>query len=56
MLMMQYPATAGLPEPLGVSLDGDGINVAVHSANADGVAVSLFDAADRWDMPPACGA
>ncbi|MFL5287695.1 MAG: glycogen debranching protein GlgX [Rhodopila sp.] len=37
----------GSPEPLGVSLSGDGINVAVAAPNAEAVAISLFDAEDR---------
>ena len=35
----------GSPEPLGVSLTADGINVAVYSAHATGVELCLFDAA-----------
>ena len=35
--------SAGLPEPLGVSLRADGANVAVVSENATGISVSVFD-------------
>ncbi|WP_131114040.1 glycogen debranching protein GlgX [Lichenihabitans psoromatis] len=35
--------SAGSPEPLGVTLQGDGLNVAVFSANADAIDVCLFD-------------
>ena len=38
------PATEGSPEPLGVSLRGDGINVAVYSAHAQAIEFCLFDA------------
>ncbi|WP_284943964.1 glycogen debranching protein GlgX [Acidisoma cladoniae] len=41
--MTDEPASAGRPEPLGVSLDGDGINVAVFSANATAIEICLFD-------------
>ncbi len=34
----------GLPEPLGVSLTADGVNVAVYSAHADAIEFCLFDA------------
>ncbi len=34
----------GVPEPLGVSLTADGINVAVWSAHADSIELCLFDA------------
>ncbi|HEX3982265.1 MAG TPA: glycogen debranching enzyme GlgX, partial [Acidisoma sp.] len=33
----------GRPEPLGVSLTGDGINIAVFSANATAIELCLFD-------------
>ena len=39
--------TTGAPEPLGVSVDTTGINVAVYSGTAEAVAISLFDADDR---------
>ena len=33
----------GRPEPLGLTVDGDGINAAVFSANAEAIEVCLFD-------------
>lgn len=39
--------SAGLPEPLGVTLAGDGINVAVFSAHATRIELCLFDDSDR---------
>ena len=36
-------ASAGDPEPLGVSLRGDGVNVAVFSAHASAIEFCLFD-------------
>ena len=36
--------TDGSPEPLGVSLTKDGINVAVHSDHATHIEFCLFDA------------
>src|ERR1700712_3954244 len=33
----------GLPEPRGVTLHGDGVNVAVYSAYAEAIDVCLFD-------------
>ncbi len=41
--------TAGAPEPLGLTLDADGANVAVFSENATAVELCLFDAAGRED-------
>jgi glycogen debranching enzyme GlgX len=41
------PLSPGSPEPLGVSLSGNGINVAVAAPNAEAIAISLFDADDR---------
>jgi glycogen operon protein len=38
------PLGEGSPEPLGVTLQGDGINVAVFSAHAEGIELCLFDA------------
>jgi len=37
--------TEGAPEPLGVTADADGVNVAVWSAHADGIEFCLFDQA-----------
>ncbi len=37
--------TPGSPEPLGVTPDDHGVNVAVYSANADAIELCLFDAA-----------
>ena len=37
-------AGEGLPEPLGVTLTADGVNVAVYSAHARAIEVCLFDA------------
>jgi glycogen operon protein len=39
--------TPGSPEPLGVTIAGDGVNVAVHAPDAEAVALCLFDANDR---------
>ncbi len=39
----QAAPTEGSPEPLGVSLTGDGINVAVYSAHAQAIEFCLFD-------------
>ena len=38
-----HHAGAGRPEPLGLTLDGDGANVAVFSAHATSVELCLFD-------------
>jgi glycogen operon protein len=38
--------TTGHPEPLGVTADADGVNVAVFSANAEAIEFCLFDKAD----------
>ncbi len=44
---MSAPAvTTGHPEPLGVTADADGVNVAVFSANAEAIEFCLFDEAD----------
>jgi glycogen operon protein len=37
----------GSPDTLGVTVAGDGIDVAVHAPDADAVAICLFDAEDR---------
>ncbi|WP_245424255.1 glycogen debranching protein GlgX [Methylovirgula sp. 4M-Z18] len=39
--------TAGFPEPLGVTLNDDGANIAVFSAHAEAIEFCLFDEADR---------
>ncbi len=41
---MSFTIKAGSPEPLGVTLQDDGINVAVYSANAHAIEFCLFDA------------
>jgi glycogen debranching enzyme GlgX/4-alpha-glucanotransferase len=43
-------AGEGLPEPLGVSLAGDGVNVAVYSAHAQAIEFCLFDAAGQTEV------
>ncbi|WP_428534296.1 glycogen debranching protein GlgX [Rhodopila sp.] len=40
-------AGPGSPDTLGVSIVGDGIDVAVHAPDAEAVALCLFDAADQ---------
>ena len=50
----------GRPEPLGVTPDEDGINVAVFSAHADAVTICLYDAAgeaeqSRFALPERTG-
>ncbi|WP_051952478.1 glycogen debranching protein GlgX [Methylocapsa aurea] len=44
---MGLKVSAGRPEPLGVSIDGNGINAALASTSAEAVFLSLFDDADR---------
>jgi glycogen debranching enzyme GlgX/4-alpha-glucanotransferase len=45
---MSDPAvTAGQPEPLGVTADAEGVNVAVFSAHAEAIEFCLFDDADN---------
>ena len=41
--MTQRRIAAGRPEPLGVTLDAEGINIAVFSANATAIELCLFD-------------
>ena len=41
------PAGRGSPAPMGVTVVGDGIDVAVHAPDADAVAICLFDANDK---------
>ena len=43
--------TEGSPEPLGVTLSGDGANVAVHSPDAERVELCLFDAGTERRIP-----
>ena len=38
-----FHATEGSPEPLGVSLCAEGINIAVHSSDAEAIEFCLFD-------------
>jgi glycogen debranching enzyme GlgX/4-alpha-glucanotransferase len=45
--MVEHKLSPGVPEPLGVSLDGDGVNVAVFSANATAILLCLFDEQDH---------
>lgn len=42
-----FRLTAGLPDPMGVTLTGGGVNVAVFSAHATRIELCLFDDADR---------
>ncbi len=42
--------TEGSPEPLGVSLSKDGVNVAVRSAHASHIEVCLFDAEGQAEI------
>jgi glycogen operon protein len=50
---------AGSPDTLGVTVVGDGIDVAVHAPDADAVAICLFDADDqetgRFRLPARTG-
>lgn len=41
--MSDFTVSPGSPEPLGVSVDGDGVNVAVFSAHATLIEFCLFD-------------
>ena len=47
MAAIELKLTTGSPEPLGVTLCGDGINVAVFSAHATAIVLCLFGANDR---------
>ena len=40
---MMRAAAEGRPEPLGVTPEGDGVNVAIFSAHAEGIDFCLFD-------------
>ena len=41
--MSQRRVAAGRSEPLGVTVDAEGINIAVFSANATAIELCLFD-------------
>jgi glycogen debranching enzyme GlgX/4-alpha-glucanotransferase len=45
--MAEHRLSPGLPEPLGVSLEGNGINIAVFSAHATAILLCLFDEQDH---------
>ena len=45
-----HRAKAGNPEPLGLTLTRDGVNVAVFSANAQSIDVCLFEAAGQAEV------
>jgi glycogen operon protein len=53
-------ASSGSPDTLGVTIVGDGINVAVHAPDAEAIAICLFDANDqetgRFRLPARTGA
>src|SRR5687767_13933138 len=42
----------GSPHPLGARWDGQGVNFALYSENAEGVELCLFDAEDRETRVP----
>jgi isoamylase len=46
---MTRSVKAGLPYPLGAHFDGDGVNFALFSANAEKVELCLFDAAGQHE-------
>jgi glycogen operon protein len=48
--MAFWRVDSGSPEPLGVGVQGAGVNVAVFSANADAVEFCLFDAAGEREV------
>jgi len=52
-------AGPGSPDTLGVSIVGDGINVAVHAPDADAIAICFFDRDDceiaRFRLPGRTG-
>ncbi|HEX8421043.1 MAG TPA: glycogen debranching enzyme GlgX, partial [Sphingomonas sp.] len=50
--MTSLPDTleAGSPYPLGATFDGDGINFAVFSANAEKMELCLFDPSGRREL------
>ena len=45
-----FTLTAGRPDPLGATLDGDGVNFALFSANADAVDLCLFSGTDDGEQ------
>jgi glycogen debranching enzyme GlgX/4-alpha-glucanotransferase len=45
--MAEHRLSPGSPEPLGISLEGDGINIAVFSAHATALLLCLFDEQDH---------
>jgi glycogen debranching enzyme GlgX/4-alpha-glucanotransferase len=45
--MADHKLSQGLPEPLGLSLEADGVNVAVFSANATAILLCLFNEQDH---------
>ncbi len=47
MSLVEFKLTAGSPEPLGVTADRTGVNVAVFSAHATAIELCLFDEDDR---------
>jgi len=47
---MDFPVADGAPEPLGVTPDADGCNIAVFSAHASAIQVCLFDAAGEREV------
>ncbi len=55
--MRPIPVWPGQPAPLGVTWDGEGVNIAVFSAHATGVEFCLFDSTDptretaRYKLP-----
>lgn len=48
----ERPAEPGHPWPLGVSVDADGVNVAVHSASAEKIDFCIFDEDDTETRYP----
>ncbi|MCK0196587.1 glycogen debranching protein GlgX [Ancylobacter sp. 6x-1] len=48
--MNAYRISAGVPEPLGVTADAEGVNVAVFSAHATAIEFCLFDETGQEDV------
>ncbi|WP_029352672.1 glycogen debranching protein GlgX [Bosea sp. 117] len=48
--MSEFSVSPGRPEPLGVTADADGVNVAVFSAHADAIEFCLFDAEGQREV------
>ncbi len=44
---LSFRVAAGRPEPLGVAIDGDAINIAIASGAAEAIFISLFDETHR---------